>query len=254
MPPHLESCRKAKPAPGLPLLPRFLSAAAALFALAGLVMLYGARDYIPPLAQPDPVFGLSTRTVLLLAGLLHLAVSGCLFAMRDPMTQGLVASWAGLNSIVYLAGVAWLKPAGSLPVVVVVAWELGVREKTVAIGWGLFIVYLVTVGLWLVVLEWRRLKQIKLDLFLRHWREGCERGVAFVRQSGPKNSLVNRTSPHGDSPMLPASKDSKTMPATFKFSCPSCGQHIQCEFGYSSRRISCPTCHNQLVVPQPPPG
>ncbi len=254
MPANTESSRKAKADTGLRFLRRFVYAAAAMFAAAGLAMLLGAKDHISPLEQPDPVFGLSTRIVLAVAGLLHLAVSGCLFAMRDPMTQGLVAGWAGLNSIVYLAGVVWLKAAGSLPAMVVVAWELGVSEKAVSIVWRLFIAYLVTVGLLLVILEWRRLKQVKLDLFLKHWREGCESGVAFASQRGSKNSLVNQTSANGDSHTQDGGKGYKPMAATFKFSCPSCGQHIQCERGYSSRQINCPTCHHQIVVPPPLPG
>src|ERR1700677_4713954 len=38
----------------------------------------------------------------------------------------------------------------------------------------------------------------------------------------------------------------------FKFSCPSCGQHIQADDGYSGRQINCPSCQSTLVVPQNP--
>ena len=40
----------------------------------------------------------------------------------------------------------------------------------------------------------------------------------------------------------------------FKFSCPHCGQRIQCEQGYSGRQIACPACQRPFVVPPPPPG
>lgn len=38
--------------------------------------------------------------------------------------------------------------------------------------------------------------------------------------------------------------------AEFKFSCPQCGRHIQCDTGYSGRQINCPICQKSIVVPQ----
>ncbi len=40
--------------------------------------------------------------------------------------------------------------------------------------------------------------------------------------------------------------------AEFKFSCPQCGQNIQCGVSYSGAQINCPTCQKPIVVPQPP--
>jgi outer membrane lipoprotein-sorting protein len=40
--------------------------------------------------------------------------------------------------------------------------------------------------------------------------------------------------------------------AEFKFSCPQCGQHIQCDPGYSGVQINCPSCQQAIVVPQAP--
>lgn len=40
--------------------------------------------------------------------------------------------------------------------------------------------------------------------------------------------------------------------ADFKFSCPHCGQHIQCDSGYSGAQINCPSCQQAIVVPQAP--
>jgi outer membrane lipoprotein-sorting protein len=40
--------------------------------------------------------------------------------------------------------------------------------------------------------------------------------------------------------------------AEFKFSCPQCGQHIQCDTGYVGAQINCPTCQQAIVVPQAP--
>ena len=38
----------------------------------------------------------------------------------------------------------------------------------------------------------------------------------------------------------------------FKFSCPQCGQHIQCGVSYAGIQINCPVCQQSIVVPQPP--
>jgi hypothetical protein len=40
--------------------------------------------------------------------------------------------------------------------------------------------------------------------------------------------------------------------AEFKFSCPQCGQHIECDTGYSGAQINCPSCQQAIVVPQAP--
>ena len=42
--------------------------------------------------------------------------------------------------------------------------------------------------------------------------------------------------------------------AEFKFSCPHCGQHIECDAGYSGAQINCPSCQQAIVVPQAPPS
>ena len=40
--------------------------------------------------------------------------------------------------------------------------------------------------------------------------------------------------------------------AEFKFACPQCGQHIQCDTGYAGAQINCPSCQQSIVVPQAP--
>jgi len=39
----------------------------------------------------------------------------------------------------------------------------------------------------------------------------------------------------------------------FKFACPHCGQHFQCDEQLSGREIQCPNCHHLLHIP-PVPG
>lgn len=38
----------------------------------------------------------------------------------------------------------------------------------------------------------------------------------------------------------------------FKFACPVCGQHIQCEPDKAGSHMECPTCFRKLIVPQQP--
>ena len=37
-----------------------------------------------------------------------------------------------------------------------------------------------------------------------------------------------------------------------KFTCPSCGQRIQCDASHADRRINCPTCHEDIHIPKKP--
>jgi DNA-directed RNA polymerase subunit RPC12/RpoP len=39
--------------------------------------------------------------------------------------------------------------------------------------------------------------------------------------------------------------------AEFKFFCPDCGQHIQCDTSYGGSQINCPVCQQTIVVPKP---
>jgi len=39
----------------------------------------------------------------------------------------------------------------------------------------------------------------------------------------------------------------------FKFACPHCQQHLQCDEQFSGREIQCPTCHVFIRIP-PIPG
>jgi len=239
---------------GLLVAKRLVRGSAIMFALTGLVMLYGARDYIPPLGQPDPVSGLPTRSFLCMAGLVHLAISGCLCATRDPMTLGLLAGWAALNYTVYLVGAAWLKATVPIPAVVVLAWELGVTAKVIHTVWGVFIAYLVVGGLLLVLLERRRRLSLEAEAFLKGWGQLRQApsppspgGRASARAQTSSESSASQGSRRRSPSQVTSSKES--VPADFKFSCPLCGQHISYDARYSGQRIDCPACRNEIVVP-----
>ena len=42
--------------------------------------------------------------------------------------------------------------------------------------------------------------------------------------------------------------------AEFKFSCPRCKQHIQCDSSYVGSQINCPLCRQAIIVPPAPPS
>jgi outer membrane lipoprotein-sorting protein len=44
----------------------------------------------------------------------------------------------------------------------------------------------------------------------------------------------------------------KASMAEFKFSCPQCNQHIECDVSYSGMQINCPSCQKCIVVPSAP--
>ena len=38
--------------------------------------------------------------------------------------------------------------------------------------------------------------------------------------------------------------------AEFRFFCPQCGRHIQCDAGYAGTQINCPACQKPIAVPR----
>lgn len=42
--------------------------------------------------------------------------------------------------------------------------------------------------------------------------------------------------------------------SAYKFACPKCQQHIECDEQYAGLSINCPACQNELVVPSRPPA
>jgi hypothetical protein len=52
--------------------------------------------------------------------------------------------------------------------------------------------------------------------------------------------------------IIPASTNERFM-NQFKFSCPQCQQHLQCDEQFSGREIQCPGCHHLIRIP-PVPG
>src|SRR5678816_3949183 len=126
---------------------RNTQAVAAIFAIAGLLLLIISFDDIQILRQKDALFGITTRMLLIFAGLLHLFVSGYLFASRYPLKQGTMLLWFGWNYLLYLVAMVWvIKAETPFPVMTLLAWKIGVTVHTLTFLWKLFIPYLILAG------------------------------------------------------------------------------------------------------------
>lgn len=240
--------------------PRFAAAYAyastVVLALMGFMLVYtsldGHRRLFQLLASPDALFGVSTRTALLVAGLLHLVLCGAFLLVRDPMGRGMLGTWAAWNYLIYRGGMTWLRAATPFPSVQAVARKIGAQPNTVDWWWKLLIGYLLLGGTALLVAERHRLKHLKADAFLKHWREMREAPLTASRAPGPASPPID---PGATKPRTPAPTSSKPephgspLPSDLKFSCPRCGQHIRCDVAYSGSPISCPGCHENIQVP-----
>jgi DNA-directed RNA polymerase subunit RPC12/RpoP len=213
----------------------YVYASATMFAIMGLVTLFSASGDVSLLRQEDALFGVTTRVLLLLTGILHLAISTYLFAGRDLMNRGIAVLWAGTCHIYYLVGMVVMKIQSPFPAVMLVAWKVGVSAKVIGILWILLIAFFLLGGVMLLALEWRRLKQVEQEMYLQRWSKMREH-----KWHGKLSEFLNVTK----------SKASKSALPEFTFSCPSCGQHISCNVTYSGKQVTCPSCNGHILVPQ----
>jgi hypothetical protein len=241
--------------------PRFASGyangAAVVLALMGFLLVYTSMDehrrLTQLLASSDSLFGVSTRTVLLAAGLLHLVVSGAFLLLRDPMARGMMGIWVAWNYVTYWVGMAWLKAEAPYQTVQAVARKIGAQPNTLDCWWKAFDGFLLLGGAALLVLERRRLKHLKADAFLRQWRDIREAPPTPPRRPEPGSPPVAKQPTEGES-SAPAKGKSEahgsSLLTELRFSCPCCGQHIRCDVAYSGTPIRCPACRENIQVPQ----
>ncbi len=142
-----------------------------------LVMLAASLEDWALLRRRDALLGVTIRTVLIVAGLLHLVISGWVFATRDVVNQALLLLWVGVNHLVYRAGLAWLKAATPLPILRVLGMKVGIPARTLDFCWKLWMAYLVIGSLVVLVLAWRRRKRLATEAFFLDWRKTREKGT-----------------------------------------------------------------------------
>ena len=181
--------------------------------------------------------------ILLVAGLLHFALCAAFFLVPRPDGPRMMGAWAAWNYIIYRVGMAWLRAAAPFPAVQVVARKIGVQPNTLDGWWKVFIGFLLLGGAVLLVLERQRLKHLRADAFLRHWRELREPPLSAPKSAGQNHTLPGAETPKQKPDALNSSKGesrSTAMPTELKFSCPCCGQHIRCDATYPAGRSVVP--------------
>jgi hypothetical protein len=228
----------------------------ALLALSGVMMLMAAMESAPLLRQTDPLTGLSTRTLLRIVGCLHVAVAGWLCLERDLLARGLLLLWVACNWICYSAGTAWaMNVSPPFPLETMLAWKVGVGQNLMHLLCQFLLAYMVGGGLLALASEWRRTGQLKAEAFLRHWEEVRQAPHAPAtpggRTSTPAQTSSESPGNQGSRARSPSQTPSAAEPGPpdLRFSCPKCGQHIRCEAGYSGRKITCPACRQEILVP-----
>jgi hypothetical protein len=147
-------------------------------------MLFTAWNGERMLKRPDALLGATTQTVLVLAAAVHLALSGCILAGRDPVSQGILAFWAGLSHMFYCVGMVWAGVVPPFPAVQLLGWEVGVRPVVLDGCWKGLIVYLLLGGLLQMLVERRRWKQAEAGAFQKYWREMRRETYGRGAQSG----------------------------------------------------------------------
>jgi hypothetical protein len=156
---------------GVPLFQWYIYISAAMLGVAGILMLVSAGERLKVMQQPDALLGFTTRTVLVLVGLLHLVASVCVFAVRGLMNQAIVLLWLGLNCLVYRVGLAWMHVANPPPAVKALGLKFGIKAASLDTCWKWFIAWLALGSLVVLTCEWRRLKRLEAESFMKRYRE-----------------------------------------------------------------------------------
>ena len=157
---------------------------AVLLGLIGFIMMLAAFDKDRfenerLLSLPDGILGVSRQMVMLLASVIYFLVGGGLLWVRDPIGKALLIFWLVLTCVTYWAGLAWLKPHGPCTLIVLVSQKVGLSPKTTGIVWGIFLMGSLAIGMAMMVMEWHRLKQMRMAMFMERYRQFRERGIPF---------------------------------------------------------------------------
>ena len=219
----MESCKRTKMEWVLPLFKGYIYSTAVMLGSIGVILVlitwHCKRHEIQPwLNAPDPLLGFSNRTVLLLAGTLHLAFSGWLFATRDSINRVIIALWVALNYFLYRVAMFWIVGMKApFAMEEFSGWRLGgVRPETVDLCWKLFIAYLVVGSSVFVLLKLWQLKQLKNEAWVRQWLKMREQGCS------PKTPVIQ--------------KSTGTANDYLKTSCPYCGGYVEFPLMGSGRK------------------
>jgi|ERR1043166_62820 hypothetical protein len=153
-----------------PLFVWYVYASGLLLVVVGLVMVLTASERLKILQEPDVLFGAQNRIVLALAGLLHVALVGCLLATRSLLTRAALLLWLGINHVVYRLGLIWMHVAAPAPLLRAMGLKLEAQATALNTCWTWLIGYLVAGSVLVALSEWRRLRRLEADEFMTEWR------------------------------------------------------------------------------------
>jgi DNA-directed RNA polymerase subunit RPC12/RpoP len=202
-----------------------------VFGLIGTMLLVaGLWSDHPFLQWRDAFLGLNDRLLLILVGVIHLALCGCLLATQGLANQMMLLFWVGLNHLLYRAGMAWaMHVAAPFPALKFLGWRYGIDPGTMDIGWKFLIVYLMIGGFARTFVGFQHLKQLKNETWFKQWQE-------------------RRTQQKGE----PAPSEKHHQPDGYtKISCSYCGQKITFPSSRIGESIACPHCQANIVLHKP---
>ncbi len=208
---------------------------AALLALLGLFLLHTAwvtrssDDWW--LGWRDPLFGISNRVMLVLGSLLHLGAAAYLFAARDLLNRSLAALWAGLNHLVYYAGVRLVEPSALSNTERFIGWRLQLQPESVDHQWKILQIGLMVTSLAALILIWRHSKKLRKEAWFKHWQE------SRAQQSRERPAPSRKPQPGDD---------------CTKNVCSHCGQKIAFPLSRVGENIACPHCAVNITLREPP--
>ena len=147
----------------------YMRLTACVLILIALVLVFTALDDEPLLQQRDALTGLSTRAILLVAGIIGATVSPYLFVARALMTNGLLVSWLSLNLIIYRIGMNCMNVSNPNPTMILTGWKIGIWPRILDGYLIALIIYLAIGGLLITALEWRvvRIQRAKASSEIR---------------------------------------------------------------------------------------
>jgi hypothetical protein len=226
---------------------------------------WGESDRL--LRQPNALFGLTTQTLLMIGAGWYLMMVICLSVCKSLFTRALLILWMALIHFIYGLGMYWLRAEVPFPATKLLARQFRIKSVTVDHGWKALVAYLFIGSLACLWIERKRYKQAQFDAFVRNWHENKEE-IPLAGQAIPQAASqdARNTLTHGAIAKHDAyskrgnfsGTDTKTkeamvksVPLEFKFSCPHCGQHIQCDQPYVNQQIKCPSCERQITVLPP---
>jgi len=137
---------------------RFIWFAAAVLLLTAIAKFISVGGTVRILDQPDPLFKIKYRQLLLGVGTLETCVAVVLLAYKPVFTRLALIAWLSTNFLLYRIGIWWINPPQPCGCLGTITSALGITPKTGDhLMLGVLIVLLVG-SFSLLALEWKKKK------------------------------------------------------------------------------------------------